>query len=270
MTVSVREALRLARHWVPFTALTVFYGLVSLLVGPFTPDRRASLWAMRTWCRSGLRFLRISARVSGLEHVPSGGLVLVSNHQSLLDTLVLGSYLPGDYKWAVKSSLFRIPFLGWHLHRAGHLEIDRGGDRKAMVATLDRFVEVLRRGKPLVVFPEGTRSPDGQVHAFKKGVFHSAVRAGVPVVPVALHGTGAAMAKGAANIVAKRGEGAAPRDVLLRLGEPLLARGDGSDWERAAELRDRVRAAVVTLHEALVAEAAAPPSSAPRTSEPAP
>ena len=270
MTARVRGALRLARHWVPFTTLTVFYGLVSLVVGPFTRDRRASLWAMRTWCRSGLRLLRISANVSGLDHAPTGGLVYVSNHQSLLDTLLLGTYLPGDYKWAVKSSLLKIPFLGWHLRLAGHLEIDRGGDRKAMVATLDRFVDVLRRGKPLVVFPEGTRSPDGQVHAFKKGVFHSAVRAGVPVVPVALHGTGAAMAKGASNIVAQRSSGAPSREVFLRLGEPLRARGDGSDWERAAELRDRARAAVVSLHEALVAEAAAPPSSAPRTSEPAP
>jgi 1-acyl-sn-glycerol-3-phosphate acyltransferase len=270
VTVRVGEAFRLARHWVPFTALTVYYGLVSLLLGPLTRERRASLWAMRAWCRAGLRFLRISADVTGLENVPTGGFVYVSNHQSLLDTLLLGAFLPGDYKWAVKSSLLNIPFLGWHLRLSGHVEVDRGGDRKTVVSTLDRFVEVLRRGKPLVVFPEGTRSPDGRVRAFKKGVFHSAVRAGVPVVPVALYGTGAAMAKGASNIVEQHVSGAGARRVSLRVGEPVQARSEGSEWERTAELRDRARAAVLASYRALTEAAAGPPSSAPGTSEPAP
>ena len=252
------EALRLARHWVPFTVRTVFYGSVSLLIGPLTRERRASLWAMRTWCRSGLRLLRISAEISGLENVPSGGLVYASNHQGLLDTLLLGAWLPGDYKWAVKSSLLAIPFLGWHLRLAGHVRVDRSGDRKTIVSTLDRFVEVLRRGKPLVLFPEGTRSKDGRVMAFKRGVFLSAVRAGVPVVPVALHGTGAAMAKGASNIVSLRAGEAGGRRVYLRIGEPLQPRSDGSESERASDLRDRTRAAILEMHRALEEAAAVP------------
>jgi 1-acyl-sn-glycerol-3-phosphate acyltransferase len=241
------------RHWVGFTARTAYYGSISLLVGPLTRDRRASLWAMRAWSRSGLRFLKISVAVQGAENVPEGGCAYACNHQSLLDTLVLGATLPGDFKWAVKSSLLAIPFLGWHLRLAGHVRVDRGGDKRAAVATIDRFAQLLGRGKPLLVFPEGTRSKDGRIRKFRAGLFYAAVRAGVPVVPVALHGTGAAMAKGAGDIGPRGGKGDARR-VYLRIGEPLAASPEGSESERAADLRDRTRAAVMAMHRALADE----------------
>jgi 1-acyl-sn-glycerol-3-phosphate acyltransferase len=234
---------------VGFTARTAFYGSISLLIGPLTRDRRACLWAMRAWSRSGLRFLRISVDVDGVEKVPNGGCAYACNHQSLLDTLLLGATLPGDFKWAVKSSLLAIPFLGWHLRLSGHVRVDRGADRRAAVSTVNRFAKVLAEGKPLVVFPEGTRSKDGRVKAFRAGLFYAAVRAGVPVVPVALHGTGAAMAKGAADIGSQRGD---TRRVYLRIGEPLAPRPDGSESERASDLRDRTRAAVIEMQRALV------------------
>jgi 1-acyl-sn-glycerol-3-phosphate acyltransferase len=219
-----------------------------------TRDRRACLWAMRAWSRSGLRFLKISVDVHGVENVPNGGCAYACNHQSLLDTLVLGANLPGDFKWAVKSSLLAIPFLGWHLRLAGHVRVDRGGDKRAAASTVDRFARVLGEGKPLLVFPEGTRSKDGRIKAFRAGLFYAAVRAGVPLVPVALHGTGAAMAKGAGDIGPRGGHSDARR-VYLRIGEPLTARPDGSESERASDLRDRTRAAVVEMHRALVSAA---------------
>jgi len=234
----------------PFGARTAFYGSISLLVGPLTPDRRACLWAMRAWSRSCLRFLRISVDLHGVENVPSGRHAYACNHQSLLDTLLLGATLPGDFKWAVKSSLMTIPFLGWHLRLAGHVQVDRGGDKKTAVSTVNRFAQVLGEGKPLLVFPEGTRSKDGQVKPFKLGLFYAAVRAGVPVVPVALHGTGAAMAKGAADLASGR---AGRRDVrvYVRIGEPLAPRQGGSEAKRASDLCDRTRAAVMEMHRAL-------------------
>jgi 1-acyl-sn-glycerol-3-phosphate acyltransferase len=247
---SLRQTLRLLRHWVPFTARTVFYGSVSLLLGPLTPDRRASHWAQRAWSRSGLRFLSISVDVQGLENVPAGGYAYACNHQSLLDTLVLGATLPGDFKWTVKSSLMMIPFLGWHLWLAGHVRVERDGDRRAAASAIRRFARVLAEGKPLLVFPEGTRSKDGRVKPFKMGLFYAAVRAGVPVVPVALHGTGTAMAKGAPDIGRRE-----IRRVYLRIGEPVAPSADGSGPERASDLRDRTHAAVVDMHRALASTA---------------
>ena len=102
---------------------------------------------MRAWSRSGLRFLQISVDLQGLENVPSGGYAYASNHQSLLDTLVLGATLPGDFKWAVKSSLMAIPFLGWHLWLAGHVRVDRNGDKKAAAAAV-RSLRTGPRPKP--------------------------------------------------------------------------------------------------------------------------
>jgi 1-acyl-sn-glycerol-3-phosphate acyltransferase len=242
----LRRTLRWLHYWVPFTARTVFYGSVSLLLGPFTPDRRASNWAMRAWSRSGLRFLRISVDLQGLENVPAAGYAYACNHQSLLDTLVLGANLPGDFKWTVKSSLMLIPFLGWHLWLAGSVRVERDGNRRAAASAVRRFARVLAEGTPLLVFPEGTRSKDGRVKPFKMGLFYAAVRAGVPVVPVALHGTGEAMAKGAPDIGRRE-----TRRVYVRVGEPVAPRPDGSGPERASDLRDRTHAAVVDMHRAL-------------------
>jgi 1-acyl-sn-glycerol-3-phosphate acyltransferase len=237
---------------VPFAARTAFYGSISLLIGPLTRERRACLWAMRAWSRSGLRFLRISVDLRGVENVPNGHYAYASNHQSLLDTLLLGATLPGDFKWAVKSSLMTVPFLGWHLRLAGHVRVDRGGDARAAATTINRFAQVLGKGKPLLVFPEGTRSKDGQVKPFKLGLFYAAVRAGVPVVPVALHGTGVAMAKGAADIASAQGAQRDARRVYVRIGQPLAPGQDGSEPERAQDLRDRTHAAVLEMHQVLV------------------
>jgi len=177
-----------------------------------------------------------------MEHVPKGPFVYCSNHQSLLDILVLGAVLSGDFKWAAKRELMKIPFLGWHLRLAGHVPVDRGGGPKAAADVIARFEQVLRNGKPLLVFPEGTRSEDGVLKEFKNGGFYAAVRAGVPVVPVALEGTGVLMHKGAINA----GDGSM-RLVRVAVGRPLEAKKDGRESHRVAELRTRTHASVADM-----------------------
>ncbi|MFT3770872.1 MAG: lysophospholipid acyltransferase family protein [Minicystis sp.] len=237
--MDLHSAIRATRQWVPFTARTVAYGTVSLTLGPLTRDRRASLWAMRQWCRSSARGLDIDVEASGLDNVPPGPFVYCTNHQSLLDILVLGSVLPGDYKWAAKRELMKIPFLGWHLQLAGHVPVDRGAGSRAAAQVIDRFVKVLGEGKPLLVFPEGTRSEDGLLRGFKNGGFYAAVRAGVPVVPVALEGTHKLMKKGAIDT----GDGTM-RKVLIKIGAPLHAKAEGREGPRVNDLRERTHAAV--------------------------
>jgi len=241
--MDLKSAWRATRQWVPFTTRTVVYGTISLTLGPLTPDRSASLWAMRRWCRASAKGLSIAVDASGLENAPSGPFVYCSNHQSLLDILVLGGVLPGDFKWAAKRSLMKIPFLGWHLALAGHVPVERRSGARAAAEVIKRFEEVLGQGKPLLVFPEGTRSEDGIMRPFKNGGFYAAVRAGVPVIPVALEGTHKLMKKHAIDT----GDGTM-RHVRVKLGAPLYAMHEGRESARVAELRERTYRAVLALH----------------------
>jgi 1-acyl-sn-glycerol-3-phosphate acyltransferase len=242
--MDLQSAWRAARQWVPFSLRTIGFGTVSLTLGPLTPDRAASMWAMRNWCRSSARGLNIAVTASGLENVPPPPFVYCSNHQSLLDVLVLGSVLPHDYKWAAKRSLLKIPFLGWHLQLAGHVPVERNAGSRSAAEVIQRFEKVLREGKPLLVFPEGTRSEDGIVRPFKNGGFYAAARAGVPVVPVAIDGAHHLMRKGALDT----GDGATMREVRVRVGAPIQPLPTGREGVRVNDLRERTFAAVLALH----------------------
>ena len=251
-----REMARWMAQWVPFGIRTIGYGTVSLTIGPLTPAHRASTWAMKAWSKASLEGLDIEATVRGSAGVPSGGLMYASNHQSLLDILVLGAVLPGDIKWAAKRSLMNIPFLGWHLALSGHVPVDRRAGRRAAAETIKRFEQVLREDKQLLVFPEGTRSEDGTVKDFKNGGFHAAVRAGRPVVPVALDGTYRLMGKHAPDT----GDIQSPRRVIVQIGEPIEAPAEGKERQRVETLRDRAHEAVLKMHTSLREELEPSPS----------
>jgi 1-acyl-sn-glycerol-3-phosphate acyltransferase len=245
--MDLKSALRVTRQWVPFAAKTIAYGTVSLTLGPMTRDRSASLWAMRRWCQESARGISLDIQVSGVENVPGAPYVYCANHQSLLDILVLGASLPGDFKWAAKESLTDIPFLGWHLRLAGHVPVDRTPSPRAAAQVISQFEAVLRDGKPLLVFPEGTRSEDGVLQPFKNGGFYAAVRAGVSVVPVAIEGTHKLMRKGALDT----GDGVL-RTIFVRVGAPIAPPREGREAKRVNELRDRTFAAVSALHAELL------------------
>lgn len=240
------EAYRAVKQWGPFAARTAFYGSISCALGPLTEDRRASLWAMREWCRASAKGLSIEVVAEGLENVPKeGAFVYATNHQSIVDILVLGSVLPGDFKWAAKRSLMKIPFLGWHLRLSGHVPVDRGHGSRAAALVIGEFEKVLGRGKPLLIFPEGTRSETGGLTPFKNGGFYAAARANAPVVPVALEGTFRLMKRGKFET----GEGNM-RTIRVRVGKPIFPKGIGKEKARVIDLRDRSYAAVA---EALLA-----------------
>jgi 1-acyl-sn-glycerol-3-phosphate acyltransferase len=237
--MDVSTLLHAAAQWGPFAARTVAYGTVSLALGPLTKDHRASLWAMRRWSQSSARGLDIDVEPIDLHNVPEPPFVYAANHQSLLDILVLGGVLPHDFKWAAKRSLMKIPFLGWHLQLAGHVPVDRRAGSRAAAEVVRRFEKVLEQGKPLLVFPEGTRSEDGIVRPFKNGGFYAAQRTLVPVVPVALEGTHRLMRKGAIDT----GHGRIP----VKVGKPIVPH----KGMKVAELRDMTHDAVVELHRSI-------------------
>jgi 1-acyl-sn-glycerol-3-phosphate acyltransferase len=127
-------------------------------------------------------------RVEGRRHLPwNSAAVLVANHQSLGDVLALfGLYSP--FKWVSKESVFKAPFLGWNMSLNRYVKLKRG-DKESIAKMMATCEHWLRRGVPVLLFPEGTRSPDGQVKEFKDGAFRLAVSVGCPVIPIVIDGT---------------------------------------------------------------------------------
>jgi len=180
--------------WAPFANLlwyveTVVMGTISLLVWPFDHSGEMQHACARWWCRMVAVTIGARIHVNGVEQVEAGrSYVYVANHSSLIDTPALFAYLPYQFKIMAKRPLFYVPFMGWHLWSSGNFPIDRGDARKT-AKSLKLVIDGVRDGKSLMVFPEGTRTPDGRLQAFKHGAFKIAVRARVPIVPVAIRGT---------------------------------------------------------------------------------
>ena len=138
--------------------------------------------------------------MEGLENVrPDKAQVFVANHQSYFDIFALSGYLPAQIRWMAKSVLFQIPLFGWAMKSAGYISVDRSSRKKAYQSFL-KAVEKLNSGFSVVIFPEGTRSLDHNVAAFKKGGHLLAIRSQAPMVPVTIIGTGKIIKKGSGVI----------------------------------------------------------------------
>ena len=235
---------RWLKQWVPFGTRTIAWGALSIIVGPLTKGA-VSTWAAKRWSQSSAKGLRIYIEASGEENVPDGGFVYASNHESLIDILVLGAALPGDFKWAAKRSVMNVPFLGWHLRLAGHVPVDRSQGKGAVIAAIEAFESVLRDEKPLLVFPEGTRTEDGKLRPFKNGAFHAAVLTGKPVVPVALRGTFTLMSRDEVDTGGSKNR--EDRLVTVQIGRPLYPNIELEEPDAVADLCTRTRAAVIDM-----------------------
>jgi 1-acyl-sn-glycerol-3-phosphate acyltransferase len=181
----------------PLVALyTVLMATLSLACSPF--DRRGRLQhrCASTWSRMIARTALLDVRVRGAEHLRAGeSYVFLSTHQSWMDIPVMLGYLPAQLRIAAKREVFLIPFLGWHMQRAGHIPINRGSTAES-IQSLRRAARLLGGGVSAFLFPEGTRTRDGSLQPLKKGGFRLAIESGLPVVPVTITGTRRAMPRG--------------------------------------------------------------------------
>ena len=187
----------------------------------------ARIWARLILWTSGIRL-----RVTGLENVmPSTPYVLCANHQSHMDTPIILAALPFQFRFTPKKELFRIPFLGWHLRRSGHVPIDRENPHAA-VKSLREAAETIRRGTPVMIFPEGGTSRDGIIKPFKGGGFMLAAKADAEVVPVTIRGSRSVLV---------------PKTYHVRRGvvEVIVGKPIGSSGVSTAELANRVREEVL-------------------------
>lgn len=168
---------------------TIVMGSLSLSISLFDASGRKQHWCAQVWCRMIARTVGAKVRAHGLENIrPGVSYVFLSTHQSYMDIPAMLGYLPAQLRIAAKKVLFHIPFMGWHLARAGHIPIDRSSTENA-VTSMQRAAHYIRGGICAFIFPEGTRSRDGALHSFKKGGFKLAIQANVPVIPVTIIGS---------------------------------------------------------------------------------
>jgi 1-acyl-sn-glycerol-3-phosphate acyltransferase len=164
---------------------TVFMGTLSLLSSLLDRDGTVQHWFARTWSWMILKTIFSPVEVIGRENIPSEPAVYAANHSSAIDIPLVYTNLPMQFRIMAKIELFRYPFMGWHLTRSGQIPID---EKELNLAGVKKAVRTLKDGMSLMVFPEGGRTPDGEVKKFHSGAFFMAIKAGVPVVPMAIVG----------------------------------------------------------------------------------
>ena len=172
-----------------FFLATAFFGTLSLTASLVEKDGRIQHRIARVWAAVSLKIALSRVEVIGRENlIPVGAAVYAANHTSYMDTPVLFSALPFQFRILARQTLWTIPFIGWHLHRSGQIPVDTENPR-ASFTSLSTGVRALKAGMPLVVFPEGGRSVTGHPASFMSGPAYMAVRAGVPLVPMAIIGS---------------------------------------------------------------------------------
>ena len=175
--------------WTGCALSTVFWAVTSIAGSVFSGSGRFQHFCMRRWSKDNLWLSRVRVRIEGLENIdPDHPSILVANHSGLHDILSLAAYLPIQFRWVAKKSLFRVPFMGWHMRRSGYIPIDRENPRSA-ARSIIQAAEEIRGGVSAIAFPEGTRSRTGDLGKFHSGAFALALRTGVPLVPITLEGS---------------------------------------------------------------------------------
>jgi 1-acyl-sn-glycerol-3-phosphate acyltransferase len=223
-------------YWT-FFLLTLPIGFVVALVVwlvalPFDRKGRAVHLFTCLWAHFYILCCPIwSSKVTGRELIPKGPSVIIANHESLIDPLVLfGLYR--DFKCVSKRSNFKLPIIGWLMRLCRYIPIERG-DRASMMRMMEIAHRWLREGTAILILPEGTRSMTGELQAFKKGAFWLAMESGAPVVPVVMTGTGRTLPKHGLILQDRM-------DATLTVLPPL----DPRDFSSVEELRDAARAAI--------------------------
>ena len=216
-------------------------GTLALIASLFDGTGRVQHWFARTWATIILKTVGVQVRVEGSRHLAAGQpAIYAANHLSALDIPLLYSALPGQFRIMAKRELFRYPFLGWYLRRSGQIPIVYG-DAHASLRSLNRAGDALRKGMPLMVFPEGGRSHTGEMQEFMGGAFFVAIRAQVPIVPMAIVGTYELLPINSFHMI--------PGEVGLIIGEPIPTAGmKVRDMEKLSQQVRQVIAGMYAAH----------------------
>lgn len=218
--------------WPIMVVLTLFTAVFTMI---FVPFRNAEFVhrVQQFWSRSFYRLMFLPVTVEGLEHIqPGQSYVFVSNHQSMFDVWLIYGWLPVIFKWLMKAELRKVPFVGIACKAAGHIFVDRKNPKAAM-ESMENIKKQLKDGVCTVIFPEGTRTKDGQVGRFKRGAFQIALDLKLPIIPISLSGCYDVLPKGKPFVYR--------RPVRMYVGEPI----DITQFENNNDAIDFVRNKVI-------------------------
>ena len=223
-------------------SLTVSFAFLLFLL---TGSRRGPFWAARNlWAPGLLRIARVRLQVIGLENInKSGPAIYIMNHQSFLDIPAAFAALQTNLHFIGKKELKYVPFVGWYMQLVGMIFVDRKSGTKA-IASIKETGKLIRQGKTVLAFPEGTRSRSGQIGSFKKGIFMSAIEAKVPMIPVAVDGAMDLLPYGKFMI--------RPGKIRIAIGSPMDLSQTTPD-QRAQMIED-ARNRLIQLHAQLQAK----------------
>jgi len=232
--------------------VSVFLTLYTLVLGPPLILRALVTGSVALLYRAGLggvqfamRLVGVRVRVEGLANIPPGVCIFIANHTSNADPAAVVGAIPRRVAILAKKELFRIPIVSRAFRLAHFVPVDRTNP-EAAIASIEKTTEYLKGGVSFLIYPEGTRSPDGRLLPFKRGSFVMAIKAGVPIVPVACAGAQRVMRKGELRIH--------PGEIVVRFQPPIDA--SAYSLERRDELVARVHAGIA---------AALPPDQQPLT-----
>lgn len=236
--LSVFSRLRSNLFQLPlFVLLTTVFGCVSLVMSLFERDGRRQHAIAHWWGKASLWAAGARATVLGRENqLPLA--IYASNHASFMDTPLVFSSLPFQFRILAKQGLWKWPFIGWHLHRSGQIPIDEANHASA-VAGLNRAIRAIKSGMPLFLFPEGGRTRDGSIQDFMNGAAYIAIRARAPLIPVALIGT--------FQLLPIETHHFRPRAVSIVFGLPIDPAG--YSIRQTEELTRRLRTEIAALYQ---------------------
>lgn len=218
---------------------TILAGVLCLIVGPFDYyflKGRIIFRIARVYVRIILFISRVKVSIEWPDNLDTNkSYIIVANHQSLFDIPATFAYLPLSFRMIAKKELYRIPIFGWGIYLGRHISIDRQNRQKAF-QSLEKAARFLRSaGVSIMLYPEGTRSPDGDIHTFKSGAFRLALQNQLPVLPVAIYGS--------RNILPKKSLKVTPGTIRMIIAQPIAI--DEYSEESLGELIDRAQHVVV-------------------------
>src|SRR5882724_971928 len=208
-------------------------GIPLLLYTVISRNPDALYWAGVRGVMFFVRAVGGRVRIAGTERIPSGTCLFIANHTSTVDAPAVVGAIPRRIAILLKQSLFRYPIVGQAFHLAHFIPVDRSKQESA-IASLEKAIEAMRGGQSFLIYPEGTRSPDGRLQEFKRGAVVMAIKAGVPIVPM--------VCAGAQKVMEKKSLVIRPGVITVEFLEPIDA--SAYTFEQRDELNKRVRAAM--------------------------
>ena len=228
------QAIRTFFFYLLLSSSSFFWCIFCVFIAPFLPFRARYRLVIQTWCRCATWLAKVVAgihyEVRGLENIPQQPCVILAKHQSTWETFFLSAYFE-PLSQVVKRELLRVPFFGWAMAMLKPIAIDRSNPKAALKQLAKQGDERIKQGAWVLIFPEGTRIPPGQIGKFSRGGAALAVNAGLPVLPIA-HNAG--------EFWPKQGWAKYPGTIQVVIGPVMHAEGEGP--RAIAELNERAYA----------------------------